>query len=119
MLAAGSSGGTPCPLCLPYAMHVTGAVDAVRRDHLPAMDHAALSHREATVMTGAHGAELTVDAHLLTFQAGTPAWSELASPDTVADASLLVELAFDDLVLCRRGCGLCECKSGRCCECRY
>jgi hypothetical protein len=96
-----------------------GSIDAARGDVLPAVDHAAMFHREAAVVASAHATNLTMNARLLPLKSRTLARSECAISDTVADASLLVELALDDRVFCMYGRGLGECKGGRCCQCRH
>jgi len=101
------------------SVHVAGAVDATRSHHLFAMNDAALAHGEAAVVTGTHGADLAVHAHLLPLKARALAESERAAMDSFADPALLVELALYDGVLGPRGCGLGKCKGGRCCECRH
>jgi hypothetical protein len=97
------------------------AKDAARCEHLPAPNHAALPHREATVAARTHTAELAMNAHLLALEAGTLTGSETVVFDSVSDASLLlVELVLHNRFLrLFRGGGLRKCHGGRCSECRH
>jgi len=95
------------------------AINAARSDHLLAMNDAALSHVEAAVVTGTHCTDLAVHAHLLPLKSSTLAMSKRATANTGTNASLLIELALDDRVLCLVGRRLSKCKGGRCCECRH
>jgi hypothetical protein len=101
------------------------AVDPPRCHELPAMDHVALSHREAPVVARPHRSELAMSPHLLPLKACALTRCETVVPDSAADASrLLVELALEfslhnrilRLILRR---GLCKCHGGRCSECRH
>jgi len=100
-------------------MHVAGAIDAARSDDLPPMNHATLAHGEPAVVTGAQGTHLAMNAHLLPFEPRSLTRSDRATPDTVPDASLLVELSLHDGVIWLRGRSLSEGKGGRCSECSH
>jgi hypothetical protein len=92
-----------------------------RCEHLPALDHAALSHREAPVVPRTHRPELAMNPHLLPLKACALTRCETVVPDSASDASLLlVELALHNRILrLFRRCGLCKCHGGRCSECRH
>jgi hypothetical protein len=100
-------------------MHVFCTEDPARGNVLPAMDHAALFHVQASIMACAHATYLAMNAHLLPFEACSLPWSEAPVPDPVSNASLLVEFALHNRVLRllgRGGLGECDgwrCKQGR------
>ncbi len=73
-------------------MHVLFAEDPARGKVLPAIDHAALLHGEASIVVRAHRACLAMNAHLLPLKACALPWSETSVLDPVSNASLLVEL---------------------------
>jgi hypothetical protein len=101
------------------------AVDPARCRELPAMDHAALSHGQATVVARTHAAELAMEAHLLALEACDLMGIKTVVLDSVSDASLLlIELALELMLHKRslrlfRRCGLCKCHGGRYSECRH
>jgi hypothetical protein len=101
------------------AMHVFCAEDPARGDVLPAMDHTALFHGQASVVVCAHSTYLAMNAHLLPLKACALPWSEAVISDSISNASLLVELALYNRILRlfgRSGLGKCDgrrCKQGR------
>jgi len=97
------------------------AVDPARSRELPAMDHAALSHGQATVVARTHAAELAMHTHLLALEACTLTGSKTVVLDSVSDASLLlVELSLHNRILrLFLRSGLCKCHGGRYSECRH
>jgi hypothetical protein len=96
------------------------AEDPVRCNDLPAMDHATLSHRQAPVVPRAHCAELAVNAPLLPFHANALSGCEAAASHSIANASLLVELALHNRILrLLRRSGLCKRHGGRYSQCRH
>jgi hypothetical protein len=113
---------TPCAVgALPDAAVVMFRAEDPARCHvLPAMEHAALSHRQVSIVPRTYRAELAVDASLLPFQSNTLARSEAAASHSIANASLLVEFALHNRILrlFRRG-GLCKRHGGRCSQCRH
>jgi hypothetical protein len=101
-------------------MHVLCAEDPARGGVLPAMDHATLFHVEAPVLMRAHRTCLAMNAHLLPFKACSLPGSEAAVPDSISNASLLVEFALHNRILrlFRRG-GLGKCDGWRCNQSRH
>jgi hypothetical protein len=101
-------------------MHVFCVEDPARGYVLPAMDHAALLHGQASVVASAHPTYLAMNAHLLPLKACSLPWGEASVPDPVSNASLLVEFALHNRVLrlFRRG-GLGECDGWRCKQGRH
>jgi hypothetical protein len=103
-----------------YAAVVLGVVNAPRRDVLPVRNHTAIAHGEPTIIACTHGAHLMTNAPLLPFEACGLATVQFSRAETVADASLLVELALaDGVILCGRRRGLRKREGGRCNDGRH
>jgi hypothetical protein len=87
-------------------------------------EDAAILHRKTAIVICTHGARLAMNAHLLPLEACALSRSETVVPDSVSDASLLVELALEltlhdwILWLFLRS-GLSKCQGRRCSECRH
>jgi hypothetical protein len=101
-------------------MHVLCVEDPARGYVLPAMDHAALLHGQASVVTCAHRMYLAMNAHLLPLKACSLPRSEASVADPVSNASLLVELALHNRILrLFLRSGLSECNGRRCKQGRH
>jgi hypothetical protein len=112
---------SPHGCALPVAaMHVFCAEDPARGDVLPAMDHTALFHGQASIVPRAHRMYPAMNAHLLPLKACTLPWSEAFISDSVSNASLLDELALYNRILRLFGrSGLSKCDGRRCKQGRH
>jgi hypothetical protein len=110
----------PAACASPVAVHVLRASDPVRGDILPAMDHAALLHGEASVVARAHRAYLAMNAHLLPLKACALPRSQASMLDSASNAPLLVVFALHNRILrlLGRG-GLGKRDGGRCNHSRH
>jgi hypothetical protein len=96
------------------------AEDPTRSNVLPVTKYTAILYGQTAVVTGAHDAHLAMNTHLLALEACALSRSEAVVLDSVADASLLVELALHNRIswLFLR-CGLSKCQGRGCNECRH
>jgi hypothetical protein len=95
-------------------------MDVPRRHVLVVADEAAIARREASIVTGAHHAHLTIDPSLLPFETEGLPVIEAAGAYAVGNALMLVKRALaNGGFLHGRRRGLCDGDGGRCCQGRH
>jgi hypothetical protein len=94
--------------------------DPARCNVLPAMNHAAISHRQVPIVPRTHRAKLAMNASLLPFQSNALARCEPTASHAIDNAPLLVEFALHNRILrLFRRAGLGKRHGRRCSQCRH